>query len=108
MSSESKLTLLASYIVAFNVAKKNCSFVDEQFIHYCMLQINVVSSEVLKFTNIRLSNNTRMREIEDIGDDLELQLDNLLNRFTHFFIMLDESTDLQNEFMPGKRIPCLS
>ncbi|XP_078495358.1 general transcription factor II-I repeat domain-containing protein 2-like [Ciona intestinalis] len=98
LSSESEATVMASYVVSYNIARRSRPFIEGEFVRDCMLQVVelLCPEQRSKFANISLSNNTVTRRIEDIGNDIDLQMNELLENFTYFSIALDESTDLSD------------
>ena len=60
--------LLACYIFTFNIARKNCLFVEGNFICDYMLQVVWVACPKVesKFTDISGFNNTITKQIEDM------------------------------------------
>uniref|UniRef100_A0A8C4X772 SPIN-DOC-like zinc-finger domain-containing protein n=1 Tax=Erpetoichthys calabaricus TaxID=27687 RepID=A0A8C4X772_ERPCA len=85
----------ASFMVAYNLAKRNTPFSDGEFIKQCMVEcLSVLCPDVRsKFESISLSRRTIVRRIDSISDELTEQLKTASKDFVWFSLALDESTD---------------
>ena len=82
-------------MVAYNLAKRNKSFSDGEFIKQCMVECASVmcSNEKSNFESILLSRRTVVRRIDSISDQPTEQLMIASKDFVCFSLALDESTD---------------
>jgi hypothetical protein len=85
----------ASFMVAYNLAKRNKPFSDGEFTKQCMVECaSVLCPDVRsKFESISLSRRTIVRRIDSISDELTEQLKTASKDFVWFSLALDESTD---------------
>ncbi|XP_049792521.1 general transcription factor II-I repeat domain-containing protein 2-like [Schistocerca nitens] len=88
----------ASFMVAFNLVKRNEPFSDGEFIKQCMAECaSVLCPEVkTKFESISLSRRTIARRIDLISDELADQLKTGSEDFVWFSLTMDESTDIED------------
>ena len=84
----------ASFMIAYNLAKRNKPFSDGEFVKQCMVDCaSVLCPDVRsKFENVSLSRRTIVRRIDSISDVTE-QLNTASKDFVWFSLALDESTD---------------
>lgn len=71
---------------------------DGNIVKECMMEaVAVVCPEKVKlFKTISLSRNTIARRIDDIGNNILHQISGKAQRFTHYSIAMDESTDVSD------------
>lgn len=88
----------ASFVVSYNLAKRNKPFSDGEFLKACMVDCaSLVCPEAKsKFENIALSRRSVVRRVEVIAEDLCQQLDKKCKDFVWYSLALDESTDTQD------------
>lgn len=99
-SSVKESTLLASYKVAYRVAKagKPHTIAENLILPAAldMVEIMVSKQEANKLKNIPLSDNTISRRINDMAKDIQEQVVEKLKNSQHFALQFDESTDVSN------------
>lgn len=88
----------ASFEIAFLIARDQRSLGTGEFVKKCIAAaINEICPDKLPaFNNISLSRRTITRRIEEIGKNLENQLERRIKDFSFFAIALDESTDVSD------------
>ena len=98
-SSVNESALLASYKVAYRVAKtgKPHTIAENLILPAAvdMVEIMVSKQEANKLKNIPLSDNTISRRINDMANDIQEQIEKLKNS-QHFALQFDESTDVSD------------
>ena len=99
-SSVNESTLLASYKVAYRVAKAGKPHtIAENLILLAaldMVEIIVSKQEANKFKKIQLSDNTISRRINDMAKDIQEQVVEKLKNSQHFALQFDGSTDVSD------------
>lgn len=97
-NSENESLTLVSTKVAYLLAKKGKPFMDGNIVKECMMEaVGVLCPEKVKlFKSISLSRNTVARRIDDIGNNILHQISGKAQRFTHYSIAMDESTDISD------------
>lgn len=99
-SSINESALLASYKVAYRVAKagKPHTIAEDLILPSAldMVEIMVGKQEANKLKNIPLSDNTISRRINDIANDIQEQVVEKLKNSQYFALQFDESTDVSN------------
>jgi len=92
--------LTSSYLISLQTAKcKKLSSIGEELIkHSLIAACNEVlgQSAASKMKDIPLSNDTVERQISDMAEDTEMQLNEKILKSKLFALQLDESTDFQN------------
>ncbi|KAB0790827.1 hypothetical protein PPYR_15129, partial [Photinus pyralis] len=100
VSTVNKSTLLASYKVAYRVAKagKPHTIAENLILPAAldMVEIMVGQPEANKLKSIPLSDNTISRRINDMANDIREQVVEKLNKSPHFALQFDESTDVSD------------
>uniref|UniRef100_A0A9J7Z8E8 DUF4371 domain-containing protein n=1 Tax=Cyprinus carpio carpio TaxID=630221 RepID=A0A9J7Z8E8_CYPCA len=100
LSTQSKVTLKASYMVAARVARSKKAFtIAEELIlpsAVDMCRELLGDAAATKIQSIPLSDDTVARRIVDMSDDIECQLVERIKASPYFAIQLDESTDISN------------
>uniref|UniRef100_A0A671KM04 DUF4371 domain-containing protein n=1 Tax=Sinocyclocheilus anshuiensis TaxID=1608454 RepID=A0A671KM04_9TELE len=100
LSTQSKVTLKASYMVAAHVArsKKAFTIAKELILPSAVDRCRELLGDAAatKIQSIPLSNDTMARRIVDMSDDTECQLVERIKASPYFAIQLDESTDISN------------
>ncbi|XP_055918354.1 SCAN domain-containing protein 3-like [Eupeodes corollae] len=100
LSSANEKALLASYQVAYRVAKAGKPHtIAENLIFPAaldMVETILGKQEADKLKNIPLSDNTIERRINDMAVDIQEQLIEKLKKSPHFALQLDESTDVSD------------
>ena len=88
----------ASFVVSYNLAKRNKPFSDGEFLKACMVDCaSIMCPEAKsKFENIALSRRSVVRRVDVIAEDLSHQLDKMCKDFVWYSLALDESTDAQD------------
>lgn len=94
MSIQRDVTM-ASFIVAYKIAKQNKAFSDGEFLKECLIDvINVVCPEVIsKIKGIPLSRRTIVRRMDEIAENIKGSLFDKIKDFEWYSIALDESAD---------------
>ncbi|XP_074026816.1 zinc finger BED domain-containing protein 5-like [Leptinotarsa decemlineata] len=99
-SSVNESSLLASYKVAYRIAKAGKSHtITENLILPAaldMVEIMVSKQEANKLKSIPLSDNTISHRIEDTANDIRDQVVEKLKKSPHFALQFDESTDVSD------------
>ncbi|XP_047028008.1 protein FAM200A-like [Helicoverpa zea] len=99
-SSVNESALLASYKVAYRVAKagKPHTITENLILPAAldMVDITVSKQEANKLKNIPLSDNTITRRINDMAKDIQEQVVEKLKNSQHFALQFDESTDVSD------------
>ena len=95
-NQESKASTHASYVVAYEIAKRGKSFLERELVKDCMLKVaEIVCPDKLRaFQNVSLSKMTMSRRVEEIAGDINDQLDNDIEKYVSVSLALDESTDI--------------
>lgn len=96
--SVSRNIVVASYALAYEIAKNSKPFEEGNFIKKC---INIVSSYICpemkqNFEQIALSSRSVCRRIDLIHEYLNLQLKSMINDAVYYSVALDESTDIKD------------
>lgn len=88
-----------SYRIAEHIAKNMKSFNEGEFIKDCLIIAaeEVCPNLIPAFQLLSLSRNTVTRRVEELGCDIERQLQDKIKSLTCFSLALDESTDRTNE-----------
>lgn len=99
-TTQSKSALKASYMVAARVArsKKAFTIAEELILPSAVDMCREILGEAAatKLQSVSLSNDTVMRRIVEMSDDIECQLVEKIKASPYFSIQLDESTDISN------------
>lgn len=97
-SNTQKAATLASYIVAYKIAKSNKTYSDGEFVKDCMVAVsNIICPEKTKeFQSLALSRKTITTRTDAIAEQLASQLETNCNQFEYFSLALDESTDISD------------
>ncbi len=97
LSTQSKVTLKASYMVAARVAHSKKAFtIAQELILPSAVDMCRELLGATKIQSIPLSDDTVARRIVDMSDDIERQLVERIKASPYFAIQLDESTDISN------------
>lgn len=93
-----KAATLASYVVAYKIAKSNRTLSDGEFVKDCMVAVsNIICPEKSKeFQSLALSRRTITDRIDAIAKQLSSQLEMNCNKFEYFSLTMDESTDMND------------
>lgn len=93
---QNESSVLASYVIAHEIAKHSKPFLEGEFFKNSMLKVVDIVCPDKKplFNEISCSKMTIIRRIEDIGEDILKQLQENSKSFNTFSIALDESTDI--------------
>lgn len=88
----------ASFVLSYNIVKRNKPFSDGEFIKECLSgAANIMCPEQkTKFDSISLSRRTVVRRVEKISENLMHQLQDASKDFLWYSLALDESTDVQD------------
>ena len=101
MVVEDKPLLMASYLIALQIAKNKKPYtIGEDLIKPCMLQAceAVLGKQAVQRLNfIPMSANTVKRRIEEMAEDIENQVIKMVKNSPFYSIQLDESTDVSNK-----------
>ena len=83
-------------MVAYDIAKRGKPFLQGEFVQDCMPKVaEIVCPDKLRaFQNVSLSRMTISRRVEEIGSDINDQLDNDVEKYASVPLALDESTAL--------------
>ncbi|XP_023210685.1 zinc finger BED domain-containing protein 5-like [Centruroides sculpturatus] len=100
VSSVNENALLASYRVAYRVAKAGKPHTDAENLilpaALDMVEIMLGRQEASKLKSIPLSDNTIERRINDMASDIREQVVEKLKKSPHFALQFDESTDVSD------------
>jgi len=90
--------MLASYMVALQIAKKGRPFTDGDYVKECMVETAEVlcPSASKSFEAVLLSARTIQRRVNDIGSAMKEQLQNIISCSVQCSLALDESTDVSD------------
>ena len=99
---EAGVTIEASYVIAWNIARSKRPYTGGGFIKEHILQVaSIFNPSKKKFqrliSQIALSRQTIVRRIGDLGANVTILLKNNLVSWVAFWIALDESTDVQDK-----------
>ena len=94
-NQESKASTHASYVVAYEIAKRGKLFLEREFVRDCMLKVAeiVCPNKLRAFQNVSLSRMIILRIVEEISSDINDQLDNDIEKSVSVSLALNESTD---------------
>ena len=97
-NQESQVSTHASYVVAYEIAKRGKPFVEEEFVKGCMLKVAeiVCPDKQPAFQNVNLSRMTITRRVEKIGSDINDQFKSNIEKYVSVSLALDESTDISS------------
>lgn len=92
---EQEAATIASFSIAYLIAKHNKPFSDGEFIKECLIEASKIICPDIKhkFEGISLSRRTVTRRIECINDNINQQLSSTLDSVEWYSLALDESTD---------------
>ena len=98
----SETVTLASYQMAWNIARAKKPYNDEEFVKKCLCDVvEILSPENNKLkkmiSDVQLSRHTVERRISDINMAIESQLQSDFQACEYFSIALDESCDIQDK-----------
>ena len=95
-NQESQASTHASYVVAYEIAKRGKPFSEGEFVKDCMLKVAeiVCPDKQRAFQNVSLSRMTITRRVEEIGSDINDQLKSDIEKYVSVSLALDESTDI--------------
>ena len=95
-NQEAQASTHASYVVAYEIAKRGKPFVEGEFVKDCMLKVAeiVCPDKQPAFQNVSLSRMTITRRVEEIGTDIKEQLNSDVEKYVSVSLALDESTDI--------------
>lgn len=93
-----KLSLKASYLLAFKLAKASKPFSEGEFLKECMVETAglLCPERKNKFENMSLSRRTVTRRVELIDEDLASELNKNAESFKLYSLALDESNDVKD------------
>ena len=99
---QSEIATLASYQLAWNIAKAKQTYDGGEFLKKCLSDaVGILSSENSKLkrmvSDLHLSRHTVERRVSDISMVIELQLHSDLQACEYFSVALDESCDIQDK-----------
>ena len=88
----------ASYVVTYEIAKGEKQFLEgELFVKDCMLKVAEIVCPDKQFTYIpkcKFAQITITRRVEEIGSDINDQLNSVIEKYVSVSLALDESTDI--------------
>ena len=95
-NQESQASTHASYVVAYEIAKRGKPFSKGEFVKDCMLKVAEIlcPDKQRAFQNVSLSRMTITRRVEEIGSDINDQLKSDIEKYVSVSLALDESTDI--------------
>jgi hypothetical protein len=96
MKNENEAATKVSLRVAHLLAKEGKPFTDGELIKSCLIVAaeEMCPGKMIFFKSISLTAKTVARRVEDIGSNINSQLNNKANDFEWFSLALDESTDV--------------
>uniref|UniRef100_A0A8C4UKQ9 SPIN-DOC-like zinc-finger domain-containing protein n=1 Tax=Falco tinnunculus TaxID=100819 RepID=A0A8C4UKQ9_FALTI len=88
----------ASYQVAKLIARTGRAFTEGEFVKECFLTVakEMCPEKAHLFSTVSLSGPTITRRIEEMGENLNLQLQNSSKKLCYFSLALDESNDVRD------------
>ena len=89
-NQEAQASTHASYVVAYEIAKRGKPFVEGEFVKDCMLKVAeiVCPDKQPAFQNISLSRMTITRRVEEIGSDIKEQLNSDIEKYVQILALL--------------------
>ena len=99
---QSETVTLASYQMAWNIARAKKTYSEGEFVKKCLLDvIDILSPENKKLKtmilDVQMSRHTIERRISDINTNIQTQLHFDLQACEYFSVALDESCDIQDK-----------
>ena len=91
-NQESQASTHASYVVAYEIAKRGKPFSEGEFVKDCMLKVAeiVCPDKQRAFQNVSLSRMTVTRRVQEIGSDINDQLKSDIEKYVSVSLALDE------------------
>ena len=101
-TKQSEIATLASYQLAWNIAKAKKTYDEGEFVEKCLsYAVDILSPDISKpkrmVSDLHLSRHTVERRVSDISMVIELQLHSDLQACEYFSVALDESCDIQDK-----------
>ena len=101
-TKQSEIATLASYQLAWNIAKAKKPYDEGEFVKKCLSDaVDILSPENSKLkrmvSDLQLSRHTVERRVSDISMVIESQLHSDLQACEYFSVALDESCDIQDK-----------
>ena len=95
-NQESQASTHASYVIAYEIAKRGKPFLEGEFVKDCVLKVaeKVCPDKQRAFQNVSLSRMTISLRVEEISSDINDQLKSDMEKYVSMSLALNESTDI--------------